>query len=62
MSSKGEDAAGQRVRSTSTITGEVLVSSGSDSGQDNCHQNAGGIKGQGKKRMDARRKIIVKHQ
>ena len=46
VSSKGEDAPGQCVRRSSTVPGEVLVGSGSDSSQEDCHQNVGGIKGQ----------------
>lgn len=52
MSSKGEDASGQCVRPSSTVPGEVLVGSGRDSGQQDCHQNVGGIKGQGIKKKE----------
>lgn len=50
MSSMGEDAPGQCVRPSSAVPDEVLVGSGSDSGQQDCHQNVGSIKGQGIKK------------
>lgn len=50
MSSKGEDAPGQWIRPSPTVPDKVLTGSGSDSGQQDGHQNVGSIKGQGIKK------------